>query len=311
MAWLSLRGSSKALYNQAMHLAFLGLGQMGSGMARNLLRAGHSVAVYNRTRRRAEPLASDGARIADTPAAACDPPVDAALTMLADDPAVEDVVLGENGILRKLPAGAVHVSHSTISTALARRLAKAHADRNQHFISAPVFGRPNAAAAASLLVAAAGSADILAKVQPVFDAIGRKTVIVGDDPAQANAVKLCGNFMIASMIEAFGEAYATLQKAGVKPQTFLEIASGLFRSPVYDNYGAIIAEQRFDPAGFALRLGLKDIKLVIGVSEENTSPMPFASILRDRLISALAHGQQESDWSSVTRVSKRAAGLPD
>jgi 3-hydroxyisobutyrate dehydrogenase-like beta-hydroxyacid dehydrogenase len=294
-----------------MNIAFLGLGQMGAGMARNLLRKGHEVTVYNRSRQRSEALAAEGARVAETPSAACSSPIDAALTMVADDAALEEIVFGPEGLAGSLPRGSVHVSHSTVSTALSRRLAAAHAERGQGFVAAPVFGRPDAAASASLLVVAGGASEAIERVQPVFNAIGRRTVLAGPDPAQANAVKLCGNFMIASMIEAFGEAYATLRKAGVEPETFLEVAGGLFRSPVYDNYGAIIARRHFKPAGFALRLGLKDAKLVLATAEENASPMPFASIVRDHLISALAHGQAELDWSSFTQVPARAAGLED
>lgn len=272
---------------------------MGSGMARNLLQHGHEVIVYNRTRERTDPLAAEGARVAPTAAEACD--TQAVSTMVSDDAALDQVVFGSNGILGALRPGGVHVSHSTISTALARRLTAAHAEHGQIFVSAPVFGRPEAASAAQLLVVAAGPAAALDQLAPLFDAIGRKTVIAGAEPFQANAVKVCGNFMIASMIEAFGEAYATLRNCGVEPVTFLETMASLFRSPVYENYGKIIAEERFDPPGFALRLGLKDAKLTLATAEEAVSSMPFASIIRDHLITALAKGQGDLDWSSFAK----------
>ena len=291
-----------------MKIAFIGLGQMGSGMARNLLRAGHDVVVFNRTRVRSEALAAEGARIADTPAGACGKS-EAVITMLADDRAVEQVVFGENGVASALPQSAIHISCSTISIALARRLAAEHSRREQGYLSVPVFGRPDAAASKNLLVLAAGPLALVDRCRGLFDAIGRRTFVVGADPSQANAVKLCGNFMIASMLEAFGEAFATTRKANVSPATFLDVMTTLFGSAVYANYGRLVAEQKFEPAGFALRLGLKDIRLVLEAAEEFAAPMPLASLIRDHCLSAIAHGQAEQDWSSVTRVAARDAGL--
>ena len=291
-----------------MKVGFIGLGRMGSGMARNLLRAGHEVAVFNRSREKAEFLAADGARVVDTPAAACGAS-EAVMTMLADDHAVEEVVFAESGIARALGAGAIHISCSTISVALARRLADGHGRRGQGYLSAPVFGRPDAAESKKLLVIAAGPAESIERSRPLFDAIGRQTFVAGPDPSQANAVKLCGNFMLAAMLEAFGEAYATLRKAQVPPHLFLEVMSALFGSPVYANYGRMIADEKFEPAGFALRLGLKDARLVLEASEEFAAPMPLASLIRDHFLSAMAHGQADQDWSSLTRVATRNAGL--
>jgi len=282
---------------------------MGSGMARNLLRAGHQVAAYNRTRQKAEALAGEGARIADSPADACRD-CDVAMTMLADDAAVEQMTTGQDGIAGALRQGAVHLSCSTISTAMARRLTALHAGLGQGYLSTPVFGRPDAAEAKRLLVVAAGVPELIGRCRPVFDAIGRQTFVAGTEPWQANAVKLCGNFMLASMLETFGEAYATLRKAGVDPHLFLDTMNLLFASPVYATYGRIVADQQFDPAGFALRLGLKDVRLVLETAQECASPMPIASLVRDHLLSAMAQGQADLDWSSVARVSARNAGLP-
>jgi 3-hydroxyisobutyrate dehydrogenase-like beta-hydroxyacid dehydrogenase len=281
---------------------------MGSGMARNLLRAGHEAAVYNRTPEKANALARDGARVAVSPADACRD-CDAALTMLADDHAVESVVFGENGIAGALPKTAIHVSQSTISTALARRLAGEHRARGQAYLSAPVFGRPEAAESKKLLVVAAGENAVVERCRPLFDAVGRQTFVAGAEPWQANAVKLCGNFMIASMLEAFGEAFAVMRKAGVDRQLFLAAINALFASPVYANYGAIIADEKFQPAGFELKLGLKDARLALQAAEECWAPMPLASLIRDHLISAMAHGQGELDWSSLASVAARNAGL--
>src|SRR5260370_23750926 len=254
-----------------MKVGFIGLGRMGSGMARNLLRAGHDVIVFNRSREKAEALLADGARVADTPAAACSAS-EAVMTMLADDHAVEQVVFGENAVASALPVGAIHISCSTISIALVRRLAAEHARRGQRYLSARVFGRPEAAESKNLLVIAAGPPELIERCRPLFDAIGRQMFAVGSNPPQANAVKLCGNFMIAATLEAFGEAYATLRKAEVGPHTFLDVMSSLFGSPVYANYGRMIADEKFEPAGFALRLGLKDARLVLEAAEEFAAP---------------------------------------
>ncbi|MGA3019667.1 MAG: NAD(P)-dependent oxidoreductase [Bryobacteraceae bacterium] len=291
-----------------MKIGFIGLGRMGSGMARNLLRAGHEVVVFNRSRDKAEALVADGARLADSPADACRAS-EAVITMLADDHAVEQMVFGESAIASALAGGGIHISSSTISIALATRLAAEHRRRSQRYLSAPVFGRPEAAESKNLLVVAAGPPELIEHCRPLFDAIGRQTFVVGSDPSQANAAKLCGNFMIAAMLEAFGEAFATLRKADVSPHAYLEIMSTLFGSPVYANYGRLIADKKFEPAGFALRLGLKDVRLVLEAAEELAAPMPLASLIRDRLLSAMAHGQADLDWSSVTRVAARDAGI--
>jgi 3-hydroxyisobutyrate dehydrogenase-like beta-hydroxyacid dehydrogenase len=291
-----------------MKVAFIGLGRMGSGMARNLLRAGHQVTVYNRTRQKSEALEADGARVADSPAAACRD-VEAAISMLADDHAVEEMVLGKGGIAEGLEAKAVHISSSTISTAFARRLASEHYQRGQAYFSAPVFGRPEAAEAKKLLVVSAGDPQAIGRCRPLLDAIGRASFIAGTEPWQANAVKLCGNFMIASMMETFGEAFALLRKSNVDPHFFLEVVNALLGSPLYANYGAIIANQSFEPAAFGLKLGLKDIRLVLQAAEERAAPMPIASVIRDQFLSAVAHGQEAMDWSSLSKVAARNAGL--
>lgn len=291
-----------------MKITFIGLGRMGLGMARNLLRAGHTVCVHNRSREKAEPLAREGARIAASPADSCRD-ADVVMTMVADDRALEQIVFGADGIAGAMKPGSVHLSHSTISTAMARRLTAAHAERSQRYLSVPVFGRPEAAESKNLLVVVAGPADVIELCRPLFDAIGRQTFVVGAEPWQANVAKVCGNFIIISAIQSFGEAYATLRKAGVAPQAFLEIMNALLGSQVIGNYGRIIADKEFEPAGFALQLGLKDVRLVLAASEECAAPMPLASLVHDTLLSALAQGQGEMDWSSMTEVIARNAGL--
>jgi 3-hydroxyisobutyrate dehydrogenase-like beta-hydroxyacid dehydrogenase len=291
-----------------MKVGFVGLGKMGTGMVHGLLRAGHEVSVYNRTRDKAEALAKEGAHVAGSLAEVC-LDSEAVFTMLSDDSAVEGDVFSEGGLASSLAGNAAHISSSTISTAMARRLAAEHSRRGQDFLSAPVFGRPDVAETGKLLVVAGGPPRLAERLRPLFEAVGRQTFLAGAEPWQANALKLCGNFMIASMLEAFGEAMANLRKAKVEPHLFVDTMSALFGSPVYANYGRIIADERFEPAGFELRLGFKDIRLVLETAQECEAPMPMASLIRDHLLSAMALGQANLDWSGITKVSARNAGL--
>jgi 3-hydroxyisobutyrate dehydrogenase-like beta-hydroxyacid dehydrogenase len=290
-----------------MDIGFVGLGNMGSGMAANLLKAGHQVTAYNRSQDKVDALAVRGARPARTVAEACSGQV--VVSMLANDDAVDAVTFGAEGILATLSAGAVHVSCSTISVALAARLSAAHADAGQHFVAAPVFGRPEAAEAAKLFVVAAAEPAVLQTVSPIFEAIGQRTFVVSDDPKAASLVKLSGNFLIASVIESLGEAMALVGKAGVDKLQYLDIlTSTLFGSPVYATYGGLVARGEFEPAGFAATLGLKDIRLVLAAGEELQVPLPIASLLRDRFLTLLANGGGQLDWAAVGALSSWEAG---
>lgn len=281
---------------------------MGEPIARNLLKAGHQLVVYNRTRSKTAELAREGARVASSPAEAAQSGT--VFTMLADDHAVEDVVFGGEGILGGLKPGGVHSSLSTISPDLSGRLQKVHSDAGQHYIASPVFGRPDSAAAAKLVVLAAGDQEGLERVQPLFDAIGQKTHLLGPEAWHANVIKVNGNLMIANAIELFGEIFAVLRKYGIDPKQFLEIVNGsLFKSPVLQTYGTIIAEQRFEPAAFKLKLGLKDVKLALTTAEHVDVPLPIASLLRDRCLSAIARGNGDKDFSAVSAEAAAAAGI--
>jgi 3-hydroxyisobutyrate dehydrogenase-like beta-hydroxyacid dehydrogenase len=291
-----------------MRVGFIGLGHMGSGMAANLLKAGHDVTVYNRSPAQAEALIELGAKAAASVAEACRD--DAVMTMLANDEAVESVVLGRDGILASLPAGALHVSSSTISVALSGRLSEEHARAGQRFVAAPVFGRPDVAAAGQLYVIAAGEPAAIETAAPLLDAIGQKTFVVSDTPKAANLVKLSGNFLIASMIESLGEALALVAKGGVDRQRYLEIlTSSLFDVPLYKTYGGLIASGHFEPAGFAAPLGQKDIRLALAAADELRVPMPLASLLRDRFLTLLANGGENLDWSAIGRLPAVDAGM--
>lgn len=290
-----------------MKVGFIGLGRMGAGMAARLLEAGHELTIYNRTRSREQPLLAKGARaavdIADASRA------DAVFTMLADDIAVENVVYGDRGMLAHLPSGAIHISASTISVALSERLTADHAGLGQRFVAAPVFGRPEAAAAGRLFVVAAGASDAIERAGPLFEAVGQRTFVISEEPRAANLVKLSGNFLIASVIESLGEALALVSKGGVDKGQYLEIlTSTLFSAPVYKTYGDLIAREKFEPAGFAVALGHKDIRLVLAAGEELRVPLPLANLLRDRFLNLLAHGGEALDWSAVGALAARDAG---
>lgn len=291
-----------------MKIGFVGLGKMGAGMAKNLLQAGHELTVYNRTENKAASLKQAGARVAKSPQeASLD--AEAVFTMLANDEAVRAVVFGENGIVAGLKKGATHVSSSTISVVFSRELAGRHQSEGQNYVAAPVFGRPEAAENKKLIVVAGGEPGVVEGLKGVFENIGRRTFIAGNEPWNANAFKLCGNFMISSVLETFAEAFTTLRKAGLNHREFLEVMIELFASPVYQNYGKAIAEGKYEPSGFDLKLGLKDIRQVLEFAQTLPSPMPLASILRDHFLSGMANGQEDMDWSSIERVVARSAGL--
>jgi len=290
-----------------MKVGFIGLGHMGAGMAANLLKAGHEVAVYNRTRAKTEALVRGGAKEAATIADACRG--DAVFTMLANDNVVEAVVFGKEGILKSLPAGAIHISSSTISVGLAERLAAAHAGVGQGFVAAPVFGRPEVAAAGSLYVLAAGEQAAVQRVAPLLDAIGQKTFVVSEAPKAAYLVKLSGNFLIGSVIEALGEAMALVAKGGLDAHRYVELlTSTLFGAPIYKTYGTLIADRKFEPAGFAAPLAQKDIRLVLAAAEDLRVPMPIASLLRDRFLTLLAHGGDRLDFAAIGALAAQDAG---
>ena len=292
-----------------MKVGFLGLGRMGAAIAANILRAGHDLTVWNRSPGKTEPLVSAGAAMARTPREAAGGR-DIVLSMLADDAALESVLSGDDGLLAGLGANAVHVSMSTIAVATADDVAARHASRGRRFISAPVFGRPDAAAAAKLFIVAGGDAAEIERARPLFEAIGQRVFQVGERPSAANLVKLCGNFAILAAIETMGEAMALAEKGGVRKAQLLEVLTGtLFDAPAYRNYGPILVNESFRPAGFAAPLGLKDMRLAAEAAEKSVTPMPLLSLLRDRLLETIAKEGADIDWSAIGRTSARNAGL--
>jgi len=290
-----------------MKLGFIGLGRMGAAMAANLIKAGHDVSVFNRSPGKGSSLVELGAHEAADVAGASGG--DVVITMLADDDAASDIALGPGGLIDSLPKGTIHLSMSTISVALSKRLAQAHAKAGQRYVAAPVFGRPDAAAAAKLFIVAAGEAATIDVCQPLFRAMGQKTFPIGTEPPAANLVKLSGNFLMASAIEALGEAVALIGKAGIDRRAYIELlTSSIFNVPAYKTYGALIAQGKFEPAAFAAPLGYKDIRLALSAAESLRVPMPLASLLHDRFLRLFAQGGDQLDWAAIGGLATQDAG---
>jgi len=290
-----------------MKVGLIGLGNMGSGMASSLLKGGHDVTVYNRTPSKAQALVGQGARYAAQVADACRG--EAVITMLADDVAVESVVFGDAGVIKNLARGAIHISSSTISVTLSEKMAAEHAASGQWFVSAPVFGRPEAAAAAKLFITAAGAPDAVDACMPLFESIGQRIFRFGDNAPDANLIKLSGNFLISSVIEALGEALALVGKAGLDQHQYVDfLTSTLFNAPVYKTYGGLIADKKFVPAGFAAPLGFKDNRLVLAAAEKLRVPLPLASLIYNRFLTLLARGGESLDWSAFSQLAAEDSG---
>jgi len=292
-----------------MKVGFIGLGRMGQAMGQRLLGGGHDVVVYNRTRAKASDLEKAGATVAPSVAAACKDR-DVVITMVADDAALQDVTMSAEGIRQTLIKGGVHVAMGTHSAGAVRNLAASHGEKGQLFVAAPVLGRPDAAAAGQIVIVAAGPAEAIARCEPLFTAMGRKTVTAGAKPEAAVAIKLANNFVLGCAIEVMAEAFSLVRKYGVEAQIFYDvIAEGLFAAPAYKLYGKLIVDQSYDRAGFTTVLGLKDIKLALAAAELANVPLPSGSVVRDRLIGAMAHGDSEKDWAVLGREQARACGL--
>ena len=292
-----------------MKVGFIGLGAMGSAMASNLIKAGHEVTVWNRSPGATEPLASLGAKVVRSADRAAQGEV--LFSMLANDQAVRDIFF-EGGLLDGMDKGTVHVNHATISVALAREMADEHARRELDYVSAPVFGRPDVAAAGKLNILAAGKAAVIERVRPLLEVMGSRIWPLGDAPDRANVVKIAGNFMIGAAIESMAEASALTRAHGVSAADFLDVMTNtLFATPAYQGYAKLIAEQRYTPAGFALPLGYKDIGLALTAADATRVPLPLAGLLRDSLLEALSAGDEDVDWSIMAQVAARRAHLDE
>lgn len=291
-------------------IAYLGLGGMGNAMAGRLLAAGYPLTVWNRTPAKCADLVARGARLAGSPGEAVGD-ADFVFSMVADDPALDEITLGPQGFLSALKPGAVHASMSTILPATARRLALAHGERHAAYVACPVFGRPEAAAAGLLWICLSGADDDKARLLPVIASLCQQHFDFGSEPGAANVVKLAGNFMIASAIEAMSEAFVFGEKNGIGQQALSDFfGSTLFACPIYKNYGKLIAGKHFDPPGFRLALGRKDVQLVAETARQSDVPMPFVGTLVARLTARAAKGGGELDWTSIALDVAADAGLP-
>jgi 3-hydroxyisobutyrate dehydrogenase-like beta-hydroxyacid dehydrogenase len=292
-----------------LELGFVGLGAMGLPMATNLLASGHRVTVWNRTRSRAEPLAGQGAAIAlragDTVKRG-----GMLVSMLADDAALAELVEGDAAVAERLGQGGIHISMSTVAPATTRELAEVHRRAGSTLVAAPVFGRPDAAAAKRLWICVSGPAAAKAAAHPILKALGQRVFDFGEVTQAANVAKISGNFLIAAAMEAMGEAFALAEKNGLDRSALATmLGQTLFACAVYQGYGGAIANQSHSPAGFRLALGLKDVEIVLRSAREVNAPMPTASLLRDRFVHALAMGRADLDWSALALGAREDAGL--
>jgi 3-hydroxyisobutyrate dehydrogenase-like beta-hydroxyacid dehydrogenase len=294
--------------NMTTAIGFVGLGNMGLPMAHNLLKAGYPLHVFNRTAARAEGLLAQGATWAPSPRAVAQR-VRSVISMLAEDEALQALSLGTEGILAGLATGGVHVDMSTVSPDTSKRLAQRYREQGVHFIAAPVFGRPEAAAAAKLWICPAGPAEVIERCRPLFDAMGQGVIVVGAEPHLANALKLVGNFFVVSAIETLSEAFTLAEKAGLKRETVLDVIKALLPVPLFQGYGTRIARNEFSPAGFSMRLGLKDVGLMRKLAEEVAAPLPLADLAHNHLLAALAKGREDLDWGALVTVVRELAGL--
>ncbi|MFL6624322.1 MAG: NAD(P)-dependent oxidoreductase [Sulfurifustis sp.] len=289
-------------------IGFIGTGMMGEPMARNLLRAGYRLKIYNRTAQKARALAAEGAELVSTPAdvAAANGIV---VTMLANDQAVEDVAFGANGFATRLRGG-VHLSMSTIAPATAERLAARHRDVGSDYVAAPVFGRPDAAAAKRLWICTSGDTGSKARIQDVLQALGQGVFDFGEKPGAANVIKLSGNYLILAATQAMAEAFTLAEKHGIARTAVADLfGKTLFACPVYQAYGKFVAEQNYEPARFKLALGYKDISLALDTGRAAQVPMPLASLLQQRMLAALAKGRGDLDWAAIALSVSEDAGV--
>ena len=290
-------------------LGFIGLGNMGEPIAANLMAAGHALRVYNRTASKAAALVAKGATLAKNPADVASQG-GVVFTMVADDRAIDELCLPSGSFVEKLGAGGIHISLSTIAPATARRLAEHHAKHKVEYVASPVFGRPEAAAAKKLWVCTSGHAAAKARVRPLLETIGQGSFDFGEEVGAANVVKLCGNFMIASAIETISESLALAEKNGIDKNAVADLfGKTLFACPVYQGYGKSIAAEKFEPAGFRLALGFKDVSLALSTATASSVPLPIGSLLHDRYLAAIAKGRGDLDWTAIALGVAEDAGI--
>jgi 3-hydroxyisobutyrate dehydrogenase-like beta-hydroxyacid dehydrogenase len=294
-----------------LKVGFLGLGRMGQGMSKRILDAGHDVVVYDVIKEATKVLGDAGAGVAGSVAEACKGR-DIVVTMLAEDYVVKEVVLGAGGVRDSLPVGSIHLAMGTYSIPTVRMIDAEHSKANQVLVAAPVLGRPDLAATGQLGIVAAGPEQALAKCDPLFQVMGRRTFQAGSKPEHANAIKLANNFVLGCAIESMAEGFSFVRKFGVVPQAFYDVMTeGLFAAPAYKVYGKIMVDESYDKVGFTTLLGLKDFNLIMEAADLARVPLPSGNAFRDRLLSAIAHGEGEKDWAVVAREQGRSSGIDE
>jgi 3-hydroxyisobutyrate dehydrogenase-like beta-hydroxyacid dehydrogenase len=291
-------------------IGFIGLGNMGLNMVKNLINVGYHVRVYNRTISKADELEQSSITRCKSPAEAADG-VPVIITMLSEDEVLKEAVLGADGILQKLPKNSLHISMSTISPDTAQHLAKHHADAGSNYLAAPVFGRPEAAAAKKLWICISGDQQSKEIAKPILECLGQGIFDFGEDAGGANVVKIAGNFMIMASLEMMAEAYTLAEKNGLDRLKVSEFfGATIFNTPVFQNYGKVIATKQYEPVGFKAKLGYKDARLAFKLSQQAETPMPIATAIHNRLLTAVAKGWGDRDWAEgISRgVSEDAGG---
>lgn len=292
-----------------LRVGFIGLGRMGQAMAARILGGGHDLVVFNRTPEKAAELVKSGARLAESASAACEGR-EIVITMVTDDKALQKVTLDPGGICDSLAPNAIHLTMGTHAVAEVQKIAEAHQAKNQVLVAAPVLGRPDLAAAGQVAIVAAGPEEAVRKCEPLFQLMGRRTFPAGEKPEHASITKLANNFMLGCAIESMSEGFSLIRKYGVLPQVFYEVMTeGLFAAPAYKVYGKIIVDESFDKVGFTTLLGLKDFNLMMAAADAARVPLPSGNAFRDRLLSAIAHGNGDKDWSVVAQEQARSSGL--
>lgn len=278
-------------------IGFIGLGNMGLPMAKNLIKTGYHLQVYNRTASKANELDQDAITICNSPKEAAQN-VHYVITMLSQDDILEEAVTGENGLLKSLQKGAVHISMSSISPETSVKLTALHHETGTHYLTAPVFGRPEAAAAQKLWICTSGNTSIKEAAKPILESMGQGIFDFGEEPGSANVVKIAGNFMIMASMEMMAEAFTLGEKNGLDPKKLADFfGSTLFNAPIYQNYGKLIANKQYEPVGFKAKLGLKDARLAFALAQKSETPMPFAAAVHNRLLAAVAKGWGDRDWA--------------
>ena len=294
--------------NEGTTVACIGLGRMGAGIASNIQRAGFSLRVYNRTAAKMQPFADRGAKATGSPREAASG-ADVVVTNLMDDASVLDAVTGDDGILAGLVPGRTHIDTTTISPRCARHLAEVHAEHGSRFVAGPVVGRPDVAAKGELRSFLGGEAEVVEECRPVVNAYTSLAIHLGEDPGLASNMKLSVNYMLSVTVELMGQVFAFGEKSGISPDMLNLVMGAFFGQPALQEYARLIRSRDFSDPGFALSGAMKDMELMMQASADVRAPLPFGSIVRDKLLTAAARGMEDLDWAAISEISRAQAGL--